>query len=394
MYPTYNRLPAIGSHTHAAKLFSGIKPIRGRSPAIYPLGQRNKADEFSIRQTLFGDIQCLHYSVPLVTFHHDGRVILGLGEGPEKPDAPRPPHTIRRWTISDAVFVEAILRFNYVEHASTTGGRLLLKMRDGRQFIVNSVTEGMAFSISPEAKTMQPADEKAAMTLRINRAAANNVRARYGAFLRYAKGMIAVRRQTGVKSRVWSYAHNRYEDLVMQFMELAPGELAHAHAEATLAGDEARYDFIPQYRERVLLVQLANKPPISSLVSVNMEGKGMAAIHSAKPYEEWKRCMHRFLGLITPADPSHMTDADYANFAQAFNRVLLECYMNSMFTGAPTPDHAPRIPVADIHEKLNELLFKYFSEEVFEWAQVNGTTPSRKYEGWLTCAHGRWGVRA
>ena len=60
-------LPRIPSFEEAQHLYKNIKPIRGRSPEVRPLGGRRAADKFSIVQR--GDAYvCLLYGHPVLTY--------------------------------------------------------------------------------------------------------------------------------------------------------------------------------------------------------------------------------------------------------------------------------------------------------------------------------------
>ena len=73
-YRTVNHVPSIYTYAQARHIFDKVVPIRNRD--IKPLGQRRDADTYHIRMNDMGDVECVLYKTPVVTFHPDETVTL------------------------------------------------------------------------------------------------------------------------------------------------------------------------------------------------------------------------------------------------------------------------------------------------------------------------------
>ena len=207
-YSSYRYIPYLDNYTEAFKVFSTTEPIRGSKPVRVPLGRRSDSNKFGISKDLNGDIHLSLYGHTGIVFHQ-----------PTNPTNPTDSNTgsltigdtsgkrTWRWSSCDSYFILSVLG-RYIKSARTDRGRLVLETRDDQKFVLESkgnltltYTIGNADqSIYNRTLKLTPADteQPTHYTYRLNRQATNNVRARYGEFYRYMKGMIGVRKELKV----------------------------------------------------------------------------------------------------------------------------------------------------------------------------------------------------
>ena len=77
-YQTVMNVPRVLTYALAKNLFDSIKPIRGRSPEIRPLGSRRDADTYWVRMD-GEDVQFVLYKTPVITYRPNGDVVLSNG---------------------------------------------------------------------------------------------------------------------------------------------------------------------------------------------------------------------------------------------------------------------------------------------------------------------------
>ena len=173
-YATVRNVPRITCYKHAKEIHDGIKPLRGRSPELRPLGNRRDADTYSIRMN--GDVvECVLYKTPVVTIYPDETVIL-------REDG---------WsTVSTRQFITRLTGFN----AYGKGGKSVVTIDGGDHVIPDggalTLLRRPAGSLS-KYEVVGSAPIKAYV---FNRAKVTNVRKRYAEFLRYTKNMVKLRK--------------------------------------------------------------------------------------------------------------------------------------------------------------------------------------------------------
>lgn len=363
-YASYRRLPSLNNYSDALAR-TKVEPIRGSSPPSYPLADRRYHRSFAIRLVEeSGDVELLLYGKPVVTFHK-----------PQEGQAER--LTIRQaytyWSSAECHFITELLP-RFVACARTTKSRLVLKMRDGST-VVASKGQELAMTIDHEARTLRPAAMEliAHTVLRLNRARANAVRARYGEFFRYLKGMVGVRKQ----ETAFQFQSRPYHIVVFSVEELL--SVVPTETEETVKGLRSTVPLTNvRYARRYAGNPISRKPPRLSAQYLYSEIEHKSEVHySAGPYEQWLANTQEFLALCsTPAD-----DPDqFEKFRQAF--VWLGFYIQAPHTRA---GYEIKVEAKDISERFNEIIFKYHSEEVFERVPAKpNSVPSVKYEQWIT----------
>jgi hypothetical protein len=74
-YATVMRVPQVTDYGDALRWHDSIKPIRGRSPEIRPLGDRKDVDNYSVRMN-GEDVEFVLYKTPVITYKANGEIVL------------------------------------------------------------------------------------------------------------------------------------------------------------------------------------------------------------------------------------------------------------------------------------------------------------------------------
>ena len=77
-YRTVMNVPSFYSFEKAKAWHDKTTPIRGRNPEVRPLGERRDVDTYSIRLNAEGDVECVLYRTPVVTYKQNGDVVLWM----------------------------------------------------------------------------------------------------------------------------------------------------------------------------------------------------------------------------------------------------------------------------------------------------------------------------
>lgn len=362
MSQALSSLPSVHSYAQALRIATETKPIRGRSRELIPLGRRSNADQFNIQVHANKDVVLRIHNTPCITYHPDETITLhpyGFG-GRITPC----------WTNSCARFIHEVL-YPFVLSASTRNNMLILDtshITGGGRLVVPP--QPTRFSFDQAMKAIDPITPLRLTSLRINRTAANNVRKRFGKFYRYMKGMIGVRKHLHVETNV------EYISFHLDEATAVIPNLLIERGDAPLTNSLARSqhpNFAYINRE---LPCLSVKPP--KLVTNRFPHR-----YDPKPYEEWRAIADEYVRLITPTGDE---EQETLNFSRAFSLLLAQRIQNSHLS--IKGEHS--MEVRDVQATADEILFKIFSEEVFEHAETKpGQLPSKKYETWVTREEGR-----
>lgn len=175
-YATIQHVPTIRDYAQAKKIHDSIKPLRGRNPEKRPLGQRRDADTYSIRINAAGDVECVLYQTPVVTFKQDGTVLLYTGGYN---------------TTSTNQFISEVLGFGAYRQCK----HMIITPNFSSE---KHVIVGDKVLLRPTTSLGRRWDVEQAEKLygyRMDRAQANSVMARYADFVSYFNGMVKVRRE-------------------------------------------------------------------------------------------------------------------------------------------------------------------------------------------------------
>lgn len=180
-----HRLPYMSSHMSAKKWHDQIKPLRGSEPPLRPLAAR-RDKHMQIRENEQGDIECLLYETPVVTFKTDDSVVVTPG----------------KWVSSyTSAFIEGIL---HGVSSSRTRGMLVLHLnRSGEKY---PLKQGMDITLRMGKNDLgysgkwevQQAEGVGAWSP--NRTKANSVRSKYKEMLGYHKGVVLMLTQEREKN--------------------------------------------------------------------------------------------------------------------------------------------------------------------------------------------------
>lgn len=385
MYASYRRLPTIKNYAQALALLEKTKPIRGRAPTIYPLGDRRYADHFSIRK--FGDdasrpttsnyhhkyqpvancgpedVELLLYRNPVVVFHADDTITVASH--------------YNYWSSADCHFMLSVL-YKYVSSTCTKKGVLMLKLRNPDRTIAIPRKGSVRLKIDDEnirdSLQLITPDESLTHTVRLNRKTTNEVRKRYGDFYRYAKGMVGVRKE----AEVW----NRYPNPETQeIVKFSPRELVQSMAEGLVEESPTHYIIAKKN-----VAPLLNKPAKRMRTYEMVDGRTVPVVDT-KSYEYWLRTANEYIELISA--PQNDPD-QYEKFARAFAMTALQHTMRHgnyyiRVQGIHMPkEHTVKIEADKIMQTIDGIVFRYHANEVFERVPAReGEAPSVQYRSWL-----------
>lgn len=387
-YQSFRRLPYLKSYEYLHEHLQNTTPLRkvkgSLDYTIYPLRERNKGRQFSFRMVgdaaskpvgrwyeqaptaKDGDIEVILYSSPVITFHkpdEDGAEYITLFMG-----------AYPRWSMSDAVFIRETLG-TFVKGATTNRGRMVIDLYQGEKVVIPRKGHvRLRIQRTNPNDLLIPVQEEATqlMTLRIKRKEANEVRARYGEFYRYVKGMVNVRKELYERSY---YDYRNSEEVVDShyMVKLTGEELASVvPTEKYVVTGELRF------AERYTRNPAHIKPPKHiTKYRYNEQLKTHEQYLTHQDYEQWKANTEEFLTFVrNGADHEDM----YKGFVwlALYARIRVTRYVHKV-------ESTTAIEVDEFAKTLDEILFKYYSEEVFERVPAKpNTVPSNKYEAWIT----------
>lgn len=177
-YQTVKSVPMTQTYEGALRVFESIKPIRGREPERRPLGQRRDADTYWVRKNDNNDIEYMLYRTPVLTFKPDDTVEVCMGG----------------WnSVSTRQFITQVtgLRVGTQRSVALIGvGGEKYAFAGNDRLRLKWVASGTGINAGNWSMLSFPRQTG----LRVNRQAANNVRARYKAFGDYLSGFLKVRK--------------------------------------------------------------------------------------------------------------------------------------------------------------------------------------------------------
>jgi len=326
-FASYQRLPYIKTYEQAFAFIEKTAPIRGRD--IIPLGARRDADKFNIRITPTGDIEVLFYRSVILTYLKDGDLLFSSPPG--------------GWGITEAWIFECLLP--QVARAKATKGFMHLHAVNGADYVY------------PEGKTrayasLQIIEPTEHYVWRLKRTETNKVRTRYGAFYRYVKGMV------GVRKVLHKYTDEYIvELLVREFVD----------------------NLTPQWLEESSY--LRHKPRITKSDRLAFVGAKF------QTHAEWRKLMGKLIEMIEPQDDAQK---QAENFYKAFLSIASTMVSHYLFTRAHLPadagdDNTVQVQADSMGRILDEMLFKYYSDDVFVQEKVPaGRVPDDRYALWVT----------
>jgi hypothetical protein len=176
-YQTVMNVPRVLTYALAKNLHDSIKPIRGRSPEIRPLGNRRDADSYWVRMN-GEDVEFVLYKSAVITYKPDGGVVLT-------------PDTYS--TVSTHQFFDRVLGVD--ARASRQNSVIGLLNKKGE--VMNRYTvrgkDTLTLKLDKSGNWQCVEGAKPQFAWHLNRQEATNVRLRYKEFITYFKGMVSLR---------------------------------------------------------------------------------------------------------------------------------------------------------------------------------------------------------
>ena len=178
-YATVMRVPRVMTYTDALEIYNKVKPLRGRSPEVRPLGERRDVDTYQIRKNDEA-IELVLYKTPVITFTPDGEVVI---------------FTNGYDTVSTHQFIHRVLGIG----TSGLRGKTLLTINGNKLVLGN----GEKLRLKLEGENWHPLNASTQYGWKLNRKAVANVRNIYADFYKYLKGFINLRTEKA-KMSSWS----------------------------------------------------------------------------------------------------------------------------------------------------------------------------------------------
>jgi len=235
-YATVQHVPPMRTYTQALAIYNEIKPMRGR-PDVRPLGQRRDADTYSIRLNAEGDVECVLYNTAVVTYKKDGDVVLYAGG----------------WhTVSTNQFVGQLLTIN----VGTSRGNTIVDV-GGRgaseKFVIAGHNKLTLRRSERVGHAWDVLDAQVNHGYRLDKVAANNVRARYKEFTDYMKNIC--------KLRVLSKEYDTFEVVRHEFTSLGLGTFYYSSTDSYKAVMElVQSEDVEKYHEAFMRLVLESLP--------------------------------------------------------------------------------------------------------------------------------------
>ena len=343
----FHVLPVVRTYKQAEQIFNKTAPIRGRKPpqAMYPLGDRRYVDTYSIRKTTEGGAegeahyQLVHYKSPVITFYADGRVVVK-------------PHYVSTSTAQYITEVTGRLSasishgrmiFTFGKKGDSEGVRKYACNRDQQlEFRVTEFT-----SWSPEWElTKAPAHVHHVL----NRAGANNVRARFKSFYTYVKGFMNLRTVPGHTSALIP---------VQELVDV----LGKVGARPTPSIDLTAWNC------------LLSKPQGDNC---NRLIAGVSA------WQLWERHNENFVALISAQDTDPLQAEKFYKATMVMVALLYGAWYGQFRRGNYDTANLPS-RYEEMKDSIDEVLFKVYSEECIAEVDVEeGKVPNHKYGKYVT----------
>lgn len=342
-YASYASIQPLDTYEAALTFVSRTRPVRGANRI--PLGERRYHTTFDIVKR-GEDVQCRLWDRPLVVYKPDGKIAITTGVSTDGV-------TVRRSNVNEAYFIANVL-YNYLERpgADMVRGKVRLKLRNDINLILEP---GKTLELMPdvEGKLWVIGDGRLE-GWRLKRSATNNVRKRYGEFYRYLKGICSLRAES---VRV---GYNTYDDIVMITQE----EMTEVPIIKQNVVDQR---FL--LKKTFLLDKQAMGPSIEWVWDDKAKKRKDQMVDR---YAQWLEHVQSFLTFV-----SDTSENKHDSYYKAF---LMVAY-NASFHNFESTYMCQR---KDIPNTLDEILFKYHSDEVFERVKLKvGQAPNLAYESWV-----------
>lgn len=192
-YQTVMNVPRVHTYALAKNLYESIKPIRGRSPEIRPLGNRRDADSYWVKME-GEDVVFVLYKSPVITYKPDGSVVL-------TPD--------QYSTVSTHQFFIRVLGVG----ANASRQVTVITLGDKRYTVRGKDTLTLKM-VGGNWQCVEGAKNQ--FSWHLDRRQATNVRLRYKEFITYFKGVVNLR----TEEFTHHYGNTHYKGVNVSLHEL------------------------------------------------------------------------------------------------------------------------------------------------------------------------------
>lgn len=375
-------LPLIRTYAEALLRFQKTKPIRGRtednskwnttSPnPVIPLGRREDVDTYSMRKLEDGSIQLINYRNPLLTFTPDNLISI----------TPRYGCMMESGMLERVLGIDAWLdRKKIGIRLDDDGDRHVLEA--GKTLVLDcSGCKDIYGEIEP---TLKLHAKETVYSYYVNRKQANNVRARYSDFSKYLHGFMQLRKEVIEHPRNQSHYNRSHWQVGDQVLRISLMEIA----------DCVGYEYSEQNvwnagmlsgKEKVWKPNVSgfrfidDKPQGASCLNMYVLGSGA---DSKTHWERYQTHASRFLRLVENGQPD---DTRTDNFYRATLTLLGLTLGYIHRTPKVGEDATVTIGVGTVMNMWNNILFKFFSDEVFDKRALKpNQLPNDRYNRYVT----------
>jgi hypothetical protein len=292
-----------------------------------------------------------------VVFKPDGKIAVTTGVGKDG--------RVRAGASVDQAYFIANVLYNYLSPrpgADMVRRKVRLKLGDDTNLILEP---GKTLELMPdESGRLQVVGDARLEGWQLKRSATNNVRKRYGEFYRYLKGISSLRADD---VRV---GYQTYPDVIA----ITQDEMSGIPVLKKLIGATRLH-----LRQRFLL----DKAPMGPAVEFEWDNKTKARKEiMVDRYAEWLANVESFLTFV-----SDTSENKHDSYYKAFLMVAYNAYFHA--DSGPSGNGGVRETIymcqrKDMLKTLDEILFKYYSQEVFDRVKLKvGQAPNNAYESWV-----------
>ena len=345
-YAAIQHVPRMYKHAEAKRFHDKTAPIRGTTTR--PLGRRKDHRMYSIRETQTGAIELVCYNTPVVTLEADNTARV----------------RIDGWnSVSTRQFIRQTLGIS----TERKGNYCVLEIRGKKHTLKEGEELHLAWGVGEWTNGWTVLNDHPRMSYRINRKAANNVRARFKPFTDYLKGFVALRtetvtvdmRQVGMRSINNSIPHS------FKSIPLSLGELADAFGIKEL-GDSPTY---------ARTLNPTGSPTGISIAHRAVVFPGVLAL--TQPKIVHGHVSQEMLGLIDSGDHEKFYKA--ALWLCSPGGATQLAY-NALEDSSKRMNVGPTVPM----KTFDKFLMMYHAQEVIEvYPTPAGKLPAEKYMEWL-----------
>lgn len=364
-----NRLPYLTNHVGAKRWHDQIKPLRsGARMGCRPLAKRSDT-HMQIRENPQGDIECVLYETPVVTFKTDNTVVVAPGKWPSS---------------YTGAFIEGLLCGVTVNR---TRGMMVLRLErraDSGKFPKFPLKTGMTLTLRRVTNENHIGRWEAEQAEGVsvwapNRAKANNVRAKYKEMIGYHKGMVSLLTQEREKI-------NEDDPFEAKRLLLLPKDML-ADALGTRTRMDSKYmgngksmEVETTYIDMRMFTDANHKPVWAAYYGgTNDEGRREAEERARKRKAEWFGMRDKVLDLMRSDQPE---ETKHANFLKASIGLMcatsgVRSYMFDIRSGMNNPIELSYSAAADA---VTRFLTLAYAEEIMELKKMEvGHVPTTNY---------------